>query len=185
MQKLAQSTAPMTDRAGLDPYGAATHEVFNQPHELADYNLFVGDAALRVGVAREGAGYANAEMEALGASLGAAASLELGALANRYPPELDTHDRYGQRVDLVRFHPAYHALMGGAIERGLHASPWTDPGPGAPERACRARRPLLHAGAGRSGAWLPDHHDLRRDPLLAARARSCRAMAAEDPFASL
>ena len=23
----------------LDPYGAATHEVFNQPVELADYNL--------------------------------------------------------------------------------------------------------------------------------------------------
>jgi len=184
MQKLAQSTAPMTDRAGLDPYGAATHEVFNQPHELADYNLFVGDAALRVGVAREGAGYANAEMEALGASLGAAASLELGALANRYPPELDTHDRYGQRVDLVRFHPAYHALMGGAIERGLHASPWTDPGPGAHvARAARyymqaqveaghgcpitmtfAATPCLRLEPGLAERWLPKIHSRVYDP---------------------
>ena len=29
-------------RAPLDPYGAVTHEVFNQPVELADYNLYRG-----------------------------------------------------------------------------------------------------------------------------------------------
>ena len=37
---------------------AATHEVLNQPFALADYNLFAGDAALKEGVAREGAGWA-------------------------------------------------------------------------------------------------------------------------------
>ena len=58
-------------------------------------------------------------------------SSSCGALANQNPPELDTHDRYGRRVDLVRFHPAYHELMRLAIEEGLHASPWTEPRDGA------------------------------------------------------
>ena len=40
----------------------------------------------------------------------------------------------------------------------------------APRRACRARRALLHAGAGRGGPRLPDHHDLRRDAEPGQRA---------------
>jgi putative acyl-CoA dehydrogenase len=131
MPQLAQPIAAGAEHPALDAYGAATHEVVNQPFALADYNLFSGDAALKEAVAREGAGWASAELEKFGARLGAADVLELGALANRAPPELDTHDRYGRRVDLVRFHPAYHALMRGAIEEGLHSSPWTDPRPGA------------------------------------------------------
>ena len=55
-------------------------------------------------------------------------------------PELDTHDRYGRRVDLVRYHPAYHQLMRGRDRLGLHASPWDRSAPG---RACRARRAIL------------------------------------------
>ena len=34
----------------------STHEVLNQPLPLADINLFEGDAALKEGLAREGAG---------------------------------------------------------------------------------------------------------------------------------
>ena len=130
---MPQQDAPRDEgtRAGLEPYRAATDEVFNQPVELVDFNLFSGDAALKDGLAREGAGWASNEMANLGARLGSAETLELGVLANRFPPELDTHDRYGRRVDLVRYHPAYHHLMREAIELGLHASPWTDPRAGA------------------------------------------------------
>ena len=42
-------------RAPLDPYGAVTHEVLNQPVELVDTNLFDADAALKEAVQREGA----------------------------------------------------------------------------------------------------------------------------------
>jgi putative acyl-CoA dehydrogenase len=131
------------DCAGLDPYGAATHEVLNQPIELADYNLFTGDAALAEGLAREGGGWANNELAVLGAKLGSAEILELGALANKNPPELDTHDRYGRRVDLVRYHPSYHQLMRLAVEEGLHASPWSQPRPGA--HVARAARYYMQA----------------------------------------
>ena len=125
-------------RAPFDAYGAVTHEVINQPVELADVNLYDSDAALRDGVRREGAEWAANSLGAFGARLGSAESFERGALANRNPPELDTHDRYGRRVDLVRFHPAYHELMRSAIEEGLHSSPWTEPREGA--QVARAAR---------------------------------------------
>src|SRR5271166_1537560 len=129
-------------RAPLDPYGAVTHEVFNQPVELNDYNLFDSDAALKEAIRREGADWAAPSLDAFGARAGSAEYLELGALANRNPPGLDTHDRYGRRVDLVRYHPSYHALMKAAIEEGIHSSPWTDPGEGA--HVARAARSYMH-----------------------------------------
>jgi putative acyl-CoA dehydrogenase len=128
---------------GLDPYGAVTHEVVNQPYELADISLYDSDAALKEAVRREGAEWAGNSLAAFGAHAGAAATLELGALANKNPPELDTHDRYGRRVDLVRFHPAYHQLMTTSIEEGLHSSPWTEPREGA--HVARAARYYMQA----------------------------------------
>ncbi len=110
---------------------ADTHEVINVSSELADYNLYLQDAALQEAVAREGAAWAGDELAAFGKLAGSADYLELGVLANRHGPELETHDRFGNRIDLVKFHPAYHALMKSAIEHGLHSSPWTHPGPGA------------------------------------------------------
>jgi putative acyl-CoA dehydrogenase len=122
-------------------YLAQTHEVSNVSRELVDYNPFTQDAALVDGVAREGAGWAQESLTAFGQLTGSADYIELGALANRHPPEFDTHDRFGNRVDLVRFHPSYHRLMQTAIEHGLHASPWTDPKPGA--HVARAARTYL------------------------------------------
>ncbi|HMM50144.1 MAG TPA: DNA alkylation response protein, partial [Burkholderiaceae bacterium] len=124
-------------------YLAETHEVVNVAHDLVDYNLYLQDAALQEAVRREGAAWAHDDLAAFGAMLGAADYLELGVLANRNPPELDTHDRFGNRVDLVRFHPAYHTLMKTSIEHGLHASPWSDPGPGA--HVARAARVYMHS----------------------------------------
>ena len=121
---------------------AETHEVVNVARELADYNPYLEDAALQEAVCREGAAAAHESLAGFGRLVGGAEYIELGAAANRHPPELDTHDRFGRRVDLVRFHPAYHALMKTAIEHGLHASPWTEPGTGA--HVARAARCYLH-----------------------------------------
>ena len=124
---MSTPAAPASPSRFLDQ----THEVINVSSELAGYNMYTQDAALREAVQREGAAWAQADLTRFGQLTGSADYLELGALANRYPPELDTHDRFGHRVDLVRFHPAYHTLMKTAIEEGIHASPWTDPQPGA------------------------------------------------------
>ncbi len=123
-------------------YLADTHEVSNLSSELCDYNMFTGDAALCEAVRREGAQWAEAGLSEFGKLTGSADYLELGTLANKFLPEFDTHDRFGNRIDLVKFHPAYHQLMKTSIEHGLHASPWTAPGPGA--HVARAARTYLH-----------------------------------------
>jgi putative acyl-CoA dehydrogenase len=124
-------------------YLAETHEVVNVSHELVDTNLYLQDAALQEAVRREGAAWANDELVAFGRLAGSAEHMALGVLANRYGPELETHDRFGNRIDLVNFHPAYHTLMKTSIEHGLHSSPWTDPRPGA--HVARAAHSYLHA----------------------------------------
>ena len=44
---------------------------------------------------------------------------------------LHRYDRFGHRIDIVEYHPAYHALMTEAVAGGLHAAPWADDRPGA------------------------------------------------------
>jgi putative acyl-CoA dehydrogenase len=108
-----------------------SHDVFNQSPPLAGYNVFAADQALSQAVDREGAGWARPELEALGALAGSAGAQELGRLANRNEPTLHTHDRYGNRIDVVEYHPAYHDLMRTSLAHGLHAGPWAEPRPGA------------------------------------------------------
>ncbi|MCB1522901.1 MAG: DNA alkylation response protein, partial [Rhodoblastus sp.] len=127
----------------MDHYGAVTHEVINQPHELVDTNLYSSDRPLAEAVVRENAQWAENDLADFGARIGTADYLDLGAQANKHLPEYDTHDRYGRRVDLVRFHPSYHQLMKTSIEEGLHSSPWTDPRPGA--HVARAARFYMHS----------------------------------------
>jgi putative acyl-CoA dehydrogenase len=107
------------------------HEVANQPPPLVDYNVFEADTPLVEAVRREGADWAEPRIAAVGALAGSEHVLALGAQANENPPKLRTHDRYGHRVDEVEFHPAWHELLGMAVEHELHSSPWKDPRPGA------------------------------------------------------
>jgi putative acyl-CoA dehydrogenase len=109
---------------------SSTHEVFNQPPPLIGHDV-AEDAALLEAVAREGAGRAVDDLHRLGKLAGTAEPQRWAVEANRYEPRLVTHDRYGNRVDEVEFHPAWHALMGVAVGEGLAGAPWQDPGPGA------------------------------------------------------
>jgi putative acyl-CoA dehydrogenase len=109
----------------------ATHEVFNQPPPLVGYDVFGQDQALVEGLHREGGGWAEDQLRALGTQAGSAEAIQWGFDANRYPPQLHTHDRYGHRIDEVEYHPSYHRLMAVAVEQGLHGAPWADERPGA------------------------------------------------------
>jgi putative acyl-CoA dehydrogenase len=108
----------------------ATHEVTNQPPEFVGENLYTTDRVLREAVQREGAGWADGTLVGLGEIVGSEQVLEWGEQANRYPPELTTFDRYGRRIDEVRFHPAYHALMDLAMRSRIHSIAWTGRRPG-------------------------------------------------------
>jgi putative acyl-CoA dehydrogenase len=131
----------LIETAHATPYLADTHELLNLSSELCDYNMYTEDAALVEAVRREGAQWAENELSEFGKMTGSSDYLELGYLANKFIPEFDSHDRFGKRIDLVKFHPAYHELMKTSIEHGLHSSPWTQPGPGA--HVARAARTYL------------------------------------------
>ncbi len=107
------------------------HQVANQPPPLVDYNLFEADRPLTEAVRREGAEWAERRISAIAAYAGSERAQTLGRLANENGPKLRTHDRYGNRVDEVEFHPAWHELMTKAVGYELHSSPWEDPRPGA------------------------------------------------------
>lgn len=103
----------------------ATHDVTNQPPPLVDYNLYAQDVAMQEAVERAGAAWANKKLTDFGAVCGRGDVIEWGFLANRHTPELHTHDRFGHRLDEVRFHPAYHQLMQLGIENEVPSIAWT------------------------------------------------------------
>jgi putative acyl-CoA dehydrogenase len=106
----------------------ATHEVFNQPEPLVDYNLFDTNQGLRDALKFNAPQLATAGLSALGASLGSAAMQTHARLANTHRPQLHSHDRFGRRGDQVEFHPSYHVLMDAATKAGLHGTPWSGEG---------------------------------------------------------
>ena len=123
---------------------AETHEVFNQVPSLDGANLYRLDLPLQEWSRRFGAGWAEQRLDTYGALAGGPLMAE-GFLANEHKPQFKTHDRYGNRIDLVEFHPAYHELMRTAIEHGLPSLPWTDPRAGA--NVVRAGLTYLHSQA--------------------------------------
>ena len=120
-RKTAETTEP----------GRPTHAVENQPPPLGELNLFESDRVLKDAVAAEGGGWAHGRLAAFGAVVGSDRVQELGRVANRQPPELKTHDRFGNRIDEVDFHPAWHELMKIGREAEIHALPWNRPEPGS------------------------------------------------------
>ena len=112
------------------PEQAATHTVTNQPPPLTPYDAS-DDPVLLEGLRREGAGWAEEGIRRLGLRAGSAEAQEWAEQANRHEPVLRTHDRYGNRVDEVDFHPSWHHLMRTAVAEGLAGTPWSEDRPGA------------------------------------------------------
>jgi putative acyl-CoA dehydrogenase len=104
----------------------ATHEVTNQPPVLVDYDV-AADAALMAGLHALGAGWVEPELHEMGRLAGSAQVAELSRVVNEHPPVLRTHDRFGNRIDEVEFHPYWHELLRLAVAQGLHAAAWRTP----------------------------------------------------------
>ena len=111
----------------IDPVRA----VLNQPPPLRPVDLFELDFALREALEREGGGWGVDRAHEAGVAAGSVAALEHARRAERNEPALRTHDRYGHRIDEVELDPSWHWLLRGAVERGLHGSPWREPRDGA------------------------------------------------------
>jgi putative acyl-CoA dehydrogenase len=158
--------------------------VTNQAPPLDRLNFFTADAALREAVERSGAG--PARLEDIGALAGTRETLDHALVANQNPPVLRTHDRYGNRVDEVDFHPSWHWLLGKAVGFGLQAAPWesqdpaphvaraagfylwsqVEPGHGCPISMTYAAVPALRADKALAEQWVPrlasTSYDVRR-----------------------
>ncbi len=108
-----------------------THSVTNQPPILQDYNLYCKDRALVESINREGAGWASEQLESFGQHIAREEAIKLGYLANENVPILRTHDRFGNRIDEVEFHPAWHELLAISVQNRLTNLPWHEPKQGA------------------------------------------------------
>ncbi|MEA2313744.1 MAG: putative acyl-CoA dehydrogenase [Solirubrobacteraceae bacterium] len=102
-----------------------THTVHNQVPPLTDVDVFSSNLPLVEAVQREGAGWVSERAAQLGRVIGGEPQQQWGRLANENEPILHTHDRYGNRIDEVEFHPAWHSLMKLGVENELHSLPWT------------------------------------------------------------
>ena len=147
-----------------------THEVTNQAPPLEDYNLYTSDVALVEGLRREG-GWGEERVHEFGAVLGRPETLELGALANRYPPELRSHDRFGHRINEVTYHPAWHEVMRLAMAHELHCLPWRHPQPGT--HVARNAMTSLHAQV-EAGSGCPITMTFASVPTLRAQPEIAR-----------
>ncbi len=165
-----------------------THVVANQPPPLFPCDAWTSDQALQEALAREGGGWAREQVAAYGRLAGGPLQ-ELARLANANKPQLRTHDRYGQRIDEVEFHPAYHELMRTAIEHGVNGFAWrhadrpgahvaraalmylhyqADQGSSCPLTMTCACVPALRHAPELAASWLPrivaPHYDSRHVP---------------------
>ena len=180
----ASRVAGSAREAGGDTRVVGTHEVTNQPPPLVGYDMFTADAALAEAVRRHAAKRQLRDLSELGRLAGSAEAQQWAVEADRNPPALQTHDRYGNRIDEVAFHPSWHRLMTVAVENGLHAAPWRS-APGAAHLARAAKFYIwsqVEAGHGcpisMTYAAVPA---LRVDPDLAGEWEPLLTASAYDP----
>ena len=64
------------------------------------------------------------DLENMGRYVTSPEAQELARMANQGTPQLRTHGPRGERLDVVEFHPAWHALMRRSMSVGLHSSVW-------------------------------------------------------------
>ncbi|MGA7280226.1 MAG: DNA alkylation response protein, partial [Acidimicrobiia bacterium] len=133
----------------MDP----THVVENQAPPLEGYDMVTMDPVLAAGVEREGAGWALGDIVDLGMVMSSPEVIAEGFAANQNPPVLHTHDRYGNRSDVVDFHPSWHSLMTRSIAHGLHSLPWEEP-PGEGAYVARVAKTYLVSQI-EAGHWCP------------------------------
>ncbi|WP_343702917.1 acyl-CoA dehydrogenase family protein [Chitinophaga sp.] len=157
----------------------------NQPPPLENYNSFTANEALCQALIAYGGEQFSQQAAAFGSIMGSAAMQEAGSLANQHTPVLKTHDRFGNRLDVVEFHPAYHQMMATAMQHGVHAVSWTtgsylahsvlsylkqqiDEGSSCPLTMTFAVVPSLQLEPGIAAEWLPlvlsNEYDARHIP---------------------
>lgn len=124
----------------------ATHDVLNQVGEPPDHNIFSRDRAFSDAISAFGAGWAAPRLDHCGALIGTARLRSLARDANRNTPELRTFDRFGNRIDQIDYHPAWHELMELIRADAYHSLAWTESQTGVQPTRSRAGAQVARAG---------------------------------------
>ena len=140
----------------------------NQPPPFEGTDLLACDVALQEAIERH-VPEAMPALRGWSTKLSTPDTYALAEAANRNPPTLRTHDRRGERVDDVVFHPAWHALMDLAANVGEHCAPWQAPESGA--QVARAAMYYLHAQV-ENGTQCPLTMTFACVPVLARHAQA-------------
>ncbi|QNN52468.1 acyl-CoA dehydrogenase family protein [Nocardioides mesophilus] len=176
---------------------ADIRDATNQAPPLVGHNTVTSDHALVDAVTRHASSATVEDLVALGAGAGSAEAREHGLLANQNEPVLTSYDRFGNRIDEVRFHPSWHWLMERAVGHGLQAAPWTseephphvrraagffawsqtEPGHGCPISMTYAAVPALRADDSIAKEWTPRLAATVYDPGLRPPASKAGALA--------
>lgn len=109
----------------------ATHQVFNQVPAFENINLYSTDTFLQDIIALQHADWASKKLKDYGELLSQPEWIEKGHLANKHTPIFHSHDRFGNRIDFIEFHPAYHEIMEAGFKHQLHSLPWIESKKGA------------------------------------------------------
>jgi putative acyl-CoA dehydrogenase len=165
--------------------------VTNQAPPLWGVNFFTQDAALGDALRPYADLADDPGLNRIGELAGSEEARAHALPANQNPPVLRTHDRYGNRIDEVEFHPSWHWLMEQAVGFGLQAAPWVsdrpsphlaraagfylwsqvEPGHGCPISMTYAAVPALRADERLAKEWIPQlastEYDVRRLPVAA------------------
>jgi putative acyl-CoA dehydrogenase len=176
------ATVSQSARGSAAPW--RTHTVFNQPPPLEGVDVFASNTALVEATQREGAGWVLERASELGRLIGGEPQQQWGRLANENKPVLRTHDRFGNRIDEVEFHPAWHKLMALGVGHELHSLPWTSEEPFAHTARAALYMTAMQAEAGyacpitMTFAAIPA---LRAQPELAAEWEPLLTATSYDP----
>lgn len=101
----------------------------NLVDDWVGHNLLASDPALLTAL-RNAAPQAVEPLTRYGAELGSAETAQLARDANRHGPQLRSLDARGRRIDLVDFHPSWHALLAMYRRQGLVADVFATDTPG-------------------------------------------------------
>lgn len=96
----------------------STHDVVNQAPLRAGVNEFNTNIPLVEAVRQYDAEWAIDDLARVGERVGTEEFQQDAERANRFEPQLRTHDRWGNRVDEVDYDPSYHRIIGAAVAEG-------------------------------------------------------------------
>ncbi len=106
----------------------------NQAVPFDDVNIATADIPLTdaiTALAGDQAPGITSYLQPIGELAGSPEAREHWHLANENPPVHEAVDRFGRRIDEIRFHPSWHWLMERGVGFGLTAAPWTSDQPAA------------------------------------------------------